>query len=190
MRNRNIDVLVCSRLHLRRLLVGNADRVAGIRPCITNQVRPQANLSSIQASRRWRVQSSSTVQTLGVLFGRLMQSTCTAHAFVVQALVSIGQLTTLTELQLASCNALTANGTPELAPLSRLRVLSFDACTRIGDRALAALLPALGRLELLSVTGCRMVSLLQRRRRCKERPPVHVCLSRVLLCRRESHVVR
>lgn len=40
----------------------------------------------------------------------------------VQALASIGQLTTLTELRIASCNKLTVNGTPHLAGLTRMQV--------------------------------------------------------------------
>lgn len=40
----------------------------------------------------------------------------------LQALASIGRLTTLTELRIASCNKLTANGTPHLAGLTRLQV--------------------------------------------------------------------
>jgi len=40
----------------------------------------------------------------------------------LQALASIGQLTTLTELRIASCNKLTVNGTPHLAGLTRMQV--------------------------------------------------------------------
>eukprot|EP00854_Cymbomonas_tetramitiformis_P022759 gene22759-27478_t len=79
---------------------------------------------------------------------------------LLAALAASPSIASLTSLNIAKCNGLTANGLASLTPLAHLASLNLDKCnTAVTDATLVALAHSLTVLTALSLQVCRRVSL-------------------------------
>lgn len=76
---------------------------------------------------------------------------------LLQALMNLSKIRTLTSVSLADCSAITNNAMQVLAALTNLRHLAFIRCRRISEKGLE-FVKALPLLQSLAVFGCSKVN--------------------------------